>query len=153
MVREYILAFCFLLLGSFLLWDLFNMRIFPWLLNKKTKDIEKNPKWITSKTKDHYGFSDIDFIVVESPLGAVPRLRVSKNKDRLQLLIGEDTLTRDVDNLMRAALAAKIKIKYGLWFPDKSTHWLSILLYMLDGGDIKQETVSWEEKDKKSVDL
>lgn len=157
MTKEYIIAICIMMLGVIVSHDIFKFKIFPWLINKKTKDIEENPKWIISKTKDHYGFSDIDFIVVESPLGTTPRFRVSKDKTRLQLLIDDSIGTKDVDTLMRAALAAKIKINYGLWFPEKSVNWLSILLYMLDGGDIKQEATSWKdatkEKDKKSVDL
>lgn len=120
----------------------------PWLIEKATKEIEVNPKWITSKLqKDYYGFNDIDIILADTTFGWLPRFRLIKN-NRLQLLISEDTTTKDVEEIGRVILAAKIKIKYGLWFPDKPIHWLSILCYMLDGGDIKQEETSWENVDK-----
>jgi hypothetical protein len=40
-------------------------------------------------------------------------------------------------------------VKYGVLFQDKPIHWLSILCYMLDGGDIKQEATSWEKVNMK----
>jgi len=125
--------------------------VYPWILRKTTTDIEKNPKWITERVhKKYYGFYDIDIILAQCTFGYLPRLRWTKD-DRLQILIPEDTLVRDIESVARVALAAKIKIKYGLWFPDKPIHWLAILCYMLDGGDIKESATSWE--DKKPLDL
>lgn len=133
----------------YLMYELFNRVIFPWIVNKRTKDIEKNPKWIIPELQEkYYGFRDIDIITVNSPLGLVPRFRVDKKqKNRLQLLIPVDTSVRDIDDIARLALAGKIRIKYGLWFPDKSAHWLAILNFMLDGGDIRIDATKWE-KDK-----
>jgi hypothetical protein len=133
----------------YLMYELFNRVIFPWIVNKRTKDIEKNPKWIIPELQEkYYGFRDIDIITVDSPLGLIPRFRVDKKqKNRLQLLIPVDTSVRDIDDIARLALAGKIKIKYGLWFPDKSAHWLAILNFMLDGGDIRIDATKWE-KDK-----
>jgi hypothetical protein len=123
--------------------------LFPKLVALDTKEIEKNPKWITNKSKDYYGFTDIDFILVESKIfDALPRLRITKDH-RFQLLLSTDTLTKDVDDIIKVALSGKIYVKYGVFFPDKSIHWLSILCYMLDGGDIKQEATSWEETNMK----
>lgn len=133
----------------YLMYELFNRVIFPWIVNKRTKDIEKNPKWIIPELQEkYYGFKDIDIITVNSPLGLIPRFRVDKKqKNRLQLLIPVDTSARDIDDIARLALAGKIRIKYGLWFPDKSAHWLAILNFMLDGGDIRIDATKWE-KDK-----
>ena len=141
------------ILGIGALWYLFDRLIFPWLVDVHTKDIEINPNWITSKTKEFYGFSDIDFVVVDSPLGMTPRFRLSKNKKRLQMLIDDDIKTDDIGKVMLMALAGKLKITYGLWFPDKPLYWLSILCYMLEGGNINVGDMSWEEVDKKTVDL
>ena len=136
--------------GIYLLYELFNYIIFPWLVNKKTKDIEKNPKWIVPELQNkYYGFRDIDIITVNSPLGMLPRFRIDKKKkDRLQLLIPEDTSTKDIDNIAQLALAGKLRIKYGVWHPDKSAHWLAILNFMLDGGDIRVEATKWDENHK-----
>lgn len=133
----------------YLMYELFNRVIFPWIVNKRTKDIEKNPKWIIPELQEkYYGFRDIDIITVDSPLGLIPRFRIDKKqKNRLQLLIPVDTSVKDIDDIARLALAGKIKIKYGLWFPDKSAHWLAILNFMLDGGDIRIDATKWE-KDK-----
>lgn len=129
-------------------YKLFDRVLFPIMVNKSTKEIEKNPKWIVDKLRsEYYGFSDLDIILVDDPFGMVPRFRETKHH-QLQLLISNDTLTKDVDDIARIALVGKIKLKYGLWFPDKPLHWLSILCYMLDGGDIKEEATSWEKKNK-----
>lgn len=118
--------------------------ILPKLVTKSMKEIEVNPKWIMSKA-NYYGFQDIDIILTESRLGGLPCSRVTK-ENRFQLLIPNDTLTKDADEVVRLALLGKIYIKHNLFFPDKPTHWLSILCYMLDGGDIKEEAASWERK-------
>lgn len=141
------------ILGVGILWNLFNRIIFPWLIEIRTKDIEVNPNWITSKTKEFYGFSDMDFVIVDSPLGITPRFRMSKKEKRLQLLIDNETKTSDLEKLMFIALVGKLKIIHGVWFPNKPLYWLSILCYMLDGNNINLEATSWEEVDKKTVDL
>lgn len=116
--------------------------IFPKIIEKSTKEIEKNPKWITSELKQYYGFADIDFITAENPMGALPRFRVPKGDNaRLEMLVPDDISTREVENIGRLALVGKIKIKYGLFFPDKPIAWLSILLFMLEGGDVAVKDV------------
>lgn len=134
----------------YVMYEFFNKIIFPWIVNTRTKDLEKNPKWIMPKLKEtYYGFKDMDIITVNSPLGMLPRFRLDKKeKDRLQLLIPEDISTHDIDGIAQLALAGKIRIKYGLWYPDKSAHWLAILNFMLDGGDIRIEATKWEENNK-----
>ena len=147
---------CWLLIGIvliFILYKLFNKLILPIIINHSIKKIEVNPKWIISKTKDLYGFSDIEFIIAESPFAPLPRFCLTKD-NKFQLLISEDTLTSEVDDIIRFALVGKVKVKYGLWFPDKPLYWLSVLCFMLDGGDIRMEGIKWEnKKDKKPIDL
>lgn len=125
------------------IWKLFDLVIFPKMVHHGIKEIERNPKWVTSQLQ-YYGFNDIDIVLCESKWGMLPRFRAGKN-DRVELWIDNDTSTRDVEDIGRLALAAKIKAKYGLWFPEKPLHWLSILCYMLDGGDIKMEATSWKD--------
>lgn len=133
-------------------YHIFNRYIFPKIIEKTTTEIEVNPKWITAELRQkYYGFSDIDFILAENLLGALPRFRTSKDKTRLEILIPNDTMTRDVEDLGRVALIVKLHAKYGLFFPDKPMHWLSILCYMLDGGDINMIDQP-VEKDKKPID-
>ena len=130
--------------SSYLAWELFNKVIFPKMVYRGMKEIDRNPKWITSKLQ-YYGFDDIDIVLCESKWGMLPRFRAGKD-NHLELWIDTDTSTRDVDDIGHLVLCVKVKAKYGLWFPDKPTYWLSILLYMLDGGNIemrekeKQET-------------
>ena len=122
----------------------------PFIINKTTQEIEKNPKWITPKLKqNYYGFSDIDIITAKSSVGTLPRFRLNskeKGKERLELLIPEDTPVNDIDKVATLALQGKIHLYYNLFFPDKSAYWLSILLYMLEGNDIKRESIKWENK-------
>lgn len=112
----------------------------------------KNPKWITPKLRqNYYGFSNIDIITARSTIGALPRFRLNskeKDKERLELLISEDTPVNDIDKVATLALQGKLHVYYNLYFPDKPAYWLSILLYMLDGGDIKSESIVWESKNK-----
>lgn len=129
-----------------IIWHIFTRKMFPWIVEKITVVIEKNPKWLTDKLrKEYYGFSNIDFIIVNSPLGMTPRFRMSKKTNNLELLIPEDTTTDDVEIIGKIALLGKIKATYDLWYPDKPLYWLSILLYMLEGKDIKEEATSWKE--------
>lgn len=133
-------------------WRIFDRVIFPKMVIHGMKETDRNPKWVTSQLQ-YYGFNDIDIILCESKWGMLPRFRAGKN-NRLELWIDKDTLTQDIKELGRLALVAKIKAKYGIWFPEKPIYWLSILCYMLDGGDINVSSVSWEEeKDKKPIDF
>lgn len=131
----YILLF---LIVGFAFSRLYKFVIFPKIIEKTTKEFDKNPKWITDELHSkYYGFSDIDFITAENAIGALPRFRVSKEDEtRLELLIPNDISTRDIEKIGQVALVGKIKIKYGLFFPDKPIHWLSILCFMLDGGEV-----------------
>ena len=123
---------------------IFNYIALPILIKRTTKEIEKNPNWITPKLREkYYGFSDIDIITAESSMGALPRFRLKekKNKDdeeRLELLIPEDTSVNDIDEVAKLALQGKLYIYHNISMPDKPAYWLSILCYMLDGGDIQQ---------------
>ena len=138
-----------ILLVLYIAYIIYKYLLRPWILEKTTKDIEVNPKWMTPKLREkYYGFSDIDIILAETTFGGLPRIRLSKD-NRIQLLLPEDVSPRDIDEIAQIVLAAKVRIKYGLWFPDKPAFWLSILCYMLDGGDIKQEATSWEKIDKR----
>ena len=133
----------FMLIGFFISWRIFDRFIFPKMIHHGMKEIERNPKWVTSQLQ-YYGFNDIDIVLCESKWGMLPRFRTSKN-NRVELWVDNDISTKDVEDLGRLALAAKIKVKYGVWFPEKPLYWLSILCYMLDGGDIKMEATSWKE--------
>ncbi len=116
--------------------------ILPILIEKATKEIEKNPKWIVSRLNEkYYGFSDIDIITVESPTDTLPRFRLNnkkkKDEEKLELLISDDTSIDEIDEIAKLALHGKIYIYYNITAPDKPAYWLSILLYLLDGGDIE----------------
>lgn len=135
-----VLSMILAIIIGYIIASIFNNIILPFIINKRTKEIEKNPKWITTRVQDkYYGFSDIDFVVVDSPLGRIPRFRLSKDRKRLELLISNDTKVDDVEDIAKVALMGKIKVRYGLSISNKPIHWLSILCYMLDGGDIIQE--------------
>lgn len=144
----YILLF---LIVGFALSRLYKFVIFPKIIEKTTKEFDKNPKWIINELHSkYYGFHDIDIITAENSIGALPRFRVAKkDKTRLEVLIPNDISTRDIEQMGQIALVGKIKIKYGLFFPDKPIHWLSILCFMLDGGEINVKEI---EKDKKPID-
>ena len=125
----------------------------PILINKFAIIIDKNPKWITTKAYDtYYGLHDVDFLIVsENSIGHFPRVRIAKKEKRIEFLISENTSVNDVDALIHYALTCKLKIKYNMWYPHKPTFWLSILLYMLDGGDIQEKAISWEEKRQETI--
>ena len=147
-----VIALLFVIFIVYIATRVFKWFVLPVILDMDTKETERNPKWITAELRQkYYGFNDIDFILAENPLGALPRFRASKDKTRLEMLISTDTTTRDVEDLGRVALIGKIHAKYGLFFPDKPIHWLSILCYMLDGGDINMIDQP-VEKDKKPID-
>lgn len=135
----------------------FKKFVLPKLIKIDTKEIEKNPKWIMNNIREkYYGFQDIDIILIETNLfSSSPRLRITKD-DKYEFLIPNDTSTKDVDEVLRLAIMGKIAVKYGLVFQDKPIYWLSILCYMLDGGDIKETSARFEEKinkNKKPLDV
>ena len=92
---------------------LYRLVIFPKIIDKTTKEFDKNPKWITDELRSkYYGFHDIDFITAENAIGALPRFRVAKDdKTRLEMLVSNDTLTREVEQIGQVALVGKLKIK------------------------------------------
>lgn len=147
---EDILAIIIVIIILYTLLKVWKYMLRPFIINRTTQEIEKNPKWITPKLKqNYYGFSDIDIITAKSPIGMLPRFRLNskeKGKERLELLIPEDTPISDIDKVATLALQGKIHLYYNLFFPDKSALWLSILLYMLDGNDIEREPIKWENK-------
>ena len=98
----YILLF---LIVGFAFSRLYKFVIFPKIIEKTTKEFDKNPKWITDELHSkYYGFSDIDFITAENAIGALPRFRVSKEDEtRLELLIPNDISTRDIEKIGQVA--------------------------------------------------
>ena len=149
---ESMLATIIVIIIGYILIKIWKYIIFPFVVKKTTHEIEKNPKWITPKLRqNYYGFSNIDIITARSTIGALPRFRLNskeRDKERLELLISEDTPVNDIDKVATLALQGKLHVYYNLYFPDKPAYWLSILLYMLDGGDIKPESIVWESKNK-----
>lgn len=149
---ESMLATIIVIVIGYILMKIWKYIIFPFVVKKTTHEIEKNPKWITPKLRqNYYGFSNIDIITARSTIGALPRFRLNskeRDKERLELLISEDTPVNDIDKVATLALQGKLHVYYNLYFPDKPAYWLSILLYMLDGGDIKPESIVWESKNK-----
>lgn len=142
-----IYAIAFIIIMFYISSRIFKIFIFPKLIELDTKEIERNPKWIMNlDAAKTYGFHDIDIVLAETNLFiTLPRFRLGKN-NRFELWIPNDTLTRDAEDVLRLALVGKIQVKYGLFFPDKPLHWLSILCYMLDGGDINEAATKFEEK-------
>ena len=132
-----------ILITFYMVWRIFDRVIFPKMVYHGMKEIERNPKWVTSQLQ-YYGFNDIDIVLCESKWGMLPRFRMGKN-ERIELWVDNEMSTKEVEDIGRLALAAKIKAKYGVWFPEKPLYWLSILCYMLDGGDIRMEATSWKE--------
>lgn len=149
---ESMLATIIVIIIGYILIKIWKYVIFPFIVKKTTHEVEKNPKWITPKLRqNYYGFSNIDIITARSTIGTLPRFRLNskeKDKERLELLISEDTPVNDIDKVATLALQGKLHVYYNLHFPDKPAYWLSILLYMLDGGDIKPESIVWESKNK-----
>lgn len=159
LIIKLIIIIAMIVIIGILILKTWKFAIFPMIVRKTTKELEKNPKWITPKLKEtYYGFSDIDIITAESSIGALPRFRLNikkKNEIRLEVLIPNDIPVDNIDEIAEIALQGKLYLYHHLYFPDKPAYWLSILLYMLDGGNIRQEGVSWEinyKQDKKPVD-
>ena len=152
-MREvYIIILCIWL--GMLCIDLYIKIIRPFLIKKTTKELEKNPKWLMSELRSqYYGLDDIDVILTENKRFLIlPRIRLTKDKKRLELLIPADMITtKDIDNVAKLLLISKISIKVspqvGMLYANKPTYWLSILDYMLDGGEVNQSAVSWKEKE------
>lgn len=132
---------------TYMLYRIWKYHIFPKIVDIKTKEVEVNPKWIMKElhTK-YYGFYDIDFITTEGVFADRPRFRSNRKDDtRLQFLIPNDTSIRDLEELGRLALIGKLKIKYGVFYPDKPIMWLSIVCFLLDGHDINLKSVSFDK--------
>lgn len=144
-----VIALLFVIFIVYIATRVFKLFVRPAILDMDTKEIERNPKWIVDKVKGvYYGFHDIDFILAESNIfSSLPRFKISKT-DRYELWLPSDISIRDVDEIVRLALVGKIQVKYGLIFRDKSLNWLSILCYMLDGGDIREDKVAFEDTKK-----
>lgn len=149
MTQEYLLALLLGLMFALATIKLFQDVILPMIEKKKTVETEINPKWITSKVEHSYGFQDIDFILARSPFNNLPYMRVVQKdgKVRFQFILSEDTSVKDVDTIVKMAITGKIYAKYKVLYPDKPLFWLSILCYMLDGGDIQENETSWKHKD------
>lgn len=149
---ESMLVTIIVIIIGYVLMKIWKYIIFPFIVKKTTHEVEKNPKWITPKLRqNYYGFSNIDIITARSTIGALPRFRLNskeKDKERLELLISEDTPVNDIDKVATLALQGKLHVYYNLHFPDKPAYWLSVLLYMLDGGNINPESIVWENKNK-----
>lgn len=149
---ESMLATTIVIIIGYILMKIWKYIIFPFIVKKTTHEVEKNPKWITPKLRqNYYGFSNIDIITARSTIGTLPRFRLNskeKDKERLELLISEDTPVNDIDKVATLALQGKLYVYYNLHFPDKPAYWLSVLLYMLDGGNINPESIVWENKNK-----
>lgn len=150
---EDLIILLFWIFTGYIMGKLWSYIIHPFIIRKNTQEIERNPKWITPKLREkYYGFSNIDIITARSSIGGVPRFRINYNRKRkdyrLEFLIPEDTSVNEIDDIAAIALSAKLRIFYGLSITDKSAQWLSILMYMLDGGDINMSAVSFEEKRK-----
>ena len=149
---ESMLATIIVIIIGYILIKIWKYIIFPFIVKKTTHEVEKNPKWITPKLRqNYYGFSNIDIITARSTIGALPRFRLNskeEGKERLELLISEDTPVNDIDKVATLALQGKLHVYYNLYFPDKPAYWLSVLLYMLDGGNINPESIVWENKNK-----
>lgn len=150
MTQDYLLSILFLLLGLIfviIIIKLFKNIILPIIIKKKTIETEINPKWIKSKLENKYGFQDIDFILAKSPFNNLPYMRVIQKdkKLRFQIILSEDTSVDDVDIIARIAISGKMYVKYNVLYPDKPLFWLSMLCYMLDGGNIMETNTSWKK--------
>lgn len=146
MTEKQILIMFLTIIMVYFAYRIFDRAIFPKIVWHDTKEIDRNPSWITSKLLgQYYGFNQIDIVLAECKWGMLPRVR--QGEEKLELWVDADTSTKDVEEIGLLALSALLKVNYNLWFPDKPLYWLSILLFMLDGGDIevkdkikKQET-------------
>ena len=150
-MNKEILAFFIVIFIIYITLRFINRTGFPILINMLTKELDKNPKWITSKLKNnYYGFEDIDFITAECSMRALPRFRVSKsNPHRLEFLVPNDASVDDVELLGKLALMGKLKLKYGLFISDEPLDWLSKMCFILDNKNVIKEM---KILDKKPID-
>ena len=141
-----VIALLFVIFIVYIATRIFKWFVLPVILDMDTKEIERNPKWIVDKVKGiYYGFHDIDFVLAENKLfSSLPRFKITKT-NRYELWLPSNISIREVDEIVRLALVGKIQARYGLIFRDKSLQWLSILCYMLDGGDIQEVKVAFED--------
>lgn len=135
------------LCSIYALYNIVKVYIFPKLLDLLTTVKETNPDWLANRLRSqYYGFNDIDFIICECPIWNIPRFRMDKNTKRLQLLIPDDVSVWNREKIAKIALIGKIRIRYEINpSTDKPIEWLSILCYMLDGGDINISETKWVE--------
>ena len=140
-----VIALLFVIFIVYIATRVFKWFVLPVILDMDTKEVERNPKWIVDKVNGvYYGFHDIDFILAENNIfSSLPRFKITK-ANRYELWLPSDISIRDVDEIVRLALVGKIQARYGLIFRDKPLHWLSILCYMLDGGDIREDKAAFE---------
>ena len=118
------------------------------------KEVSRNPEWIMKNVRDeYYGFQDIDIVTADSRFNNLPCFRVYDNGEQIQyeLLIPSNAPADSAELTLKIALIAKMQMKHGLnpnsyQYLDKSLLWLSILCYLLDGKDIKETAVSWDER-------
>lgn len=141
---------CFLILTAIIVYigyRVFKSVAIPFTINFIADEIEMNPKWFIGKLReDYYGFHDVDIILVDHAVGRLPCFRKVKATKRIEVLLSEEVKTSEVNSLAQLILATKIKMKYGVYYPNKPIAWLSILCYMLDGGEINQIDAKWENK-------
>lgn len=136
------------LCSIYALYNIVKVYIFPKVLDLLTTVKEVNPEWLTTKLRsEYYGFNDINFIICDCPIWNVPRFRLSKNPHQnIEFLIPSGATVWDREKLAKIALMGKIKIKYDVNTSfNKPIEWLSILCYMLDGGDINISETKWVE--------
>lgn len=147
MLTEKLLHIALVLCSIYSIYTIVRSFVYPRLLDKLTKEVERNPSWLVDKLRsEYYGFNDIDIIISNCPICSVPRFRVSKS-GKLELYVPEDYSVWTRDKIAQIALIGKIHIRHGISVgADKPVYWLSILCYMLDGGDINVSEITWEEK-------
>ena len=159
MSKVWIILFC--VWSMIMIAKLYIELIRPVLIKKTTtKELERNPKWLKSElTSQYYGLDDIDIVIVENQKFKTPmEVRVVKSSKKLEVLLPSYVVnTRDIELIAKLLLITKISTKIspqvGMLYVNKPSWWLSILNYMLDGGNINQSAVKWEEKDKKPIDF
>lgn len=151
MLIERLLYITLTLCSMYTIYTIVKTFVYPRVLDLFTKEIERNPSWLTDKLRsEYYGFNDIDIIISHCPICNVPRFRVGKN-DNLELFVPEDYSVWTRDRIAQIALMGKIHIRYGISVgASKPVYWLAILCYMLDGGDINVSGISWEKRQENS---
>lgn len=110
--------------------------------------LEKNPKWLLPELRSqYYGFHDIVIYVVKNTYISSINLHYHTALKCLEVFIPEyEAVPRDIDDIAKFILAGKIFLQHKIRITDKPVYWLSILCYMLDGGEVRQSQVQWEKK-------